>query len=344
MIISRTPFRISFFGGGTDYPVWYRDHPGAVLATTINKYCYVTCRYLPPFFDHKWKIVYSLVEQTTSVDQIKHPAVRETFRYLGIEDGIEIHHDADLPARTGLGSSSAFTVGLLNALYALKGVMPGKDRLAREAIQIEHEWIRENVGAQDQTLAAHGGFVRIDFGGGHGIRVSPVTVSPDRLQHLQQHLMLVFTGFARTASEVAAEQLQMTPHKQAELKAMHGLVGSAIDILNSDADISEFGNLLHETWSLKRRLSSRITLPELDSIYEAARDAGAIGGKLLGAGGGGFFLFFARPEDQPRIRQRLKGLLHVPFGFDTSGSQIIFYDPESLYRPANGHSRENGRT
>jgi D-glycero-alpha-D-manno-heptose-7-phosphate kinase len=336
MIISRTPFRISFFGGGTDYPSWYRENPGAVLGATINKYCYVTCRYLPPFFDYKSRLIYSRMEHVVSTEQIQHPAIRETFRFLGIQDGIELHHDGDLPARTGLGSSSTFTVGLLNALYALRGVMPGKMRLAREAIHIEQEMIGENVGSQDQTLAAFGGLLRIDFLGDHEIHVSPIVMDAERIQSLQDHLLLVFTGFSRNASEIAGEQVSRTRRNGTSLKAMYDMVLEAVRVLNAPGDLTDFGKLLHESWCLKRTLSPRITMPQIDEIYDLARTAGAVGGKLLGAGGGGFVLLFVRPDDQPRVRQRLAHFLCVPFRFENSGSQIIFYDPDSLYRPIEG--------
>ena len=332
MIISRTPLRISFFGGGTDYPIWYRDNRGAVLATTINKYCYVTCRYLPPFFDHKWKAVYSRIEQTSDIDSIKHPGVRETLRFLDINDGVEMHHDGDLPARSGLGSSSAFTVGLLNALYALKGMMPSKLQLAREAIHIEQNMIEENVGSQDQTLAAYGGFLRIIFSSVQSIQVSPVIMDPTRLRQLQDHLMLVFTGTTRTASTIARSQITTTPRRTNELKAMHNLVFDGLEVLTSNQRLEDFGELLHQSWCLKRSLTKQISMPKIDAIYESARHAGAIGGKLLGAGGGGFMLLFVRPDQQVRVREHLRDLLHVPFSFETSGSEIIFYDAESLYR------------
>ncbi|MBI5415999.1 MAG: kinase, partial [Candidatus Omnitrophica bacterium] len=220
MIISRTPFRISFFGGGTDYPAWFKDHKGAVLATTINKYCYISCRYLPPFFEHKSRIIYSKMEHVHKISEINHPAVREVLRFLKINEGVEIHHDGDLPARTGLGSSSAFTVGLLHALYALKGVMLTKDRLAREASYVEQEMCRENVGCQDQALAAYGGFNFVEFGGNKHLRVRDVTIPADIQEGLQDHLMLYFTGFSRNASEIAKHQIDNIPRKQAELTAM----------------------------------------------------------------------------------------------------------------------------
>ncbi len=328
MIISRTPFRVSFFGGGTDYPVWYQEHKGAVLATTIDKYCYITCRYLPPFFEHNSRIIYSVTEHVKTVEEIDHPSVREVLKFLNIHEGIEIHHDGDLPARTGLGSSSSFTVGLLNGLYALKGMMTTKEQLAREAVHIEQDLIKENVGCQDQTLAAYGGFNYIEFGGPNHLKVQMVTVGPDRLKELQSHLMIFFTGFSRTASEIAAHQIKNTPNKTRELNEIFGLTTQALAVLRG-GDIADFGRLLHEAWQLKRSLSEKISTPHIDEIYNAARDAGAQGGKLLGAGGGGFVLIFAAPQVQPQVRARLKNLLEIPFKFETLGSQIIFYQPNT---------------
>lgn len=329
MIISRTPFRISFFGGGTDYPAWYNEEKGAVLVSTIDKYCYITCRWLPPFFEHRHRIVYSRIENVGEVEEIQHPAVRAVLRYLEIEHGVEIHHDGDLPARTGLGSSSSFTVGLLHSLYALKGVMTDQMRLARDAIHVEQDLIRENVGSQDQTAAAMGGLCRIEFSAGHQIAVQRLTLSERRLRELESHLMLYFTGFSRTASEVAAEQIRNTPDKRRELRTMYGMVDEAIGLLGGDGGLRDFGRLLHESWSLKRTLSSRITTDAIDDIYGAARNAGALGGKLLGAGGGGFFLLFVDPERQEDVAHALDGLLRVPFGFENLGSQIIFFQPNS---------------
>lgn len=326
MIISRTPFRISFFGGGTDYPAWFKDHPGAVMATTIDKYCYISCRYLPPFFEHRSRIIYSKMEHVKQIDEIDHPAVREVLRFLSIHDGVEIHHDGDLPARTGLGSSSSFTVGLLNSLYALKGIMPTKERLAKEAIYVEQEMCKENVGCQDQMLAAYGGFNFIEFGGNNHLKVTPVTIPNSKLEELQNHIMLYFTGFSRNASEVAKHQVQNIPMKQKELKAMYDMVYYALEILNS-GNIKKFGELLHESWQIKRNLSDKISTSHIDDIYETARSAGALGGKLLGAGGGGFVLVFVPPEKQQRVKEKLKNLLQVPFKFENLGTQVIFYQP-----------------
>jgi D-glycero-alpha-D-manno-heptose-7-phosphate kinase len=328
MIISRTPFRVSFFGGGTDYPGWFKDHPGAVLATTIDKYCYITARYLPPFFEHRSRIIYSQMEHVHGIDEIDHPSVRETLRFLNIQEGVEIHHDGDLPARAGLGSSSAFTVGLLNALYALKGVMTTKDQLAREAIHIEQDMIRENVGCQDQMLVAYGGLNYIEFGGEGHLHVRRVTLSPEVITRLQEHMMLFFTGFSRTASEIAAHQIANIPKKAKELNAMCGFVQQALKFLN-EGKLKDFGNLLNENWQLKRSLSEKISTSYVDEIYDKALKAGALGGKLLGAGGGGFMLVYAEPDRKPAVRAALAGLLEIPFRFETLGSQIIFYQPNS---------------
>jgi len=327
MIISRTPYRISFFGGGTDYPVWYNEHDGAVLATSINRYCYITCRYLPPFFAHKYRVVYSIIEDVQSVDEIRHPAIREGLKFMRITDGLEIHHDGDLPARAGLGSSSSFTVGLLNALHALRGEMPTRLQLALEAIRVERDLIAESVGSQDQVTASFGGLNYITFAPGDKITIQPVTVTSERLQLLQSHLMLFFTGFSRTASEIAAEQIKNTPNRKVELHAIRALVDEAIKILTAKGDIRDFGKLLHESWKLKRSISVRISNTLVDDVYAKAMAAGAIGGKLLGAGGGGFMLLFVEPDKQLVVRAKLAHLLHVPFVFESLGSQIIFYEP-----------------
>ena len=329
MIISRTPFRVSFFGGGTDYNSWFQDHNGAVLATTIDKYCYISCRYLPPFFEHKSRIIYSKMEHMNkSIDEIDHPSVREVLRFLKIHEGVEIHHDGDLPARTGLGSSSSFTVGLLNSLHALKGKMVAKETLAREAIHVEQDMIKENIGCQDQMLAAYGGFNLIEFGGTNHLRVQPLTIPTEKLNLLQDHLMLFFTGFSRTASAVAEAQIKNIPQKKVELARMHEMVQEAIEVLNGK-DLLKFGRLLDESWQLKRSLSDKISNAHIDDLYATAIAAGAVGGKLLGAGGGGFVLLFVEPPKKDGIRKALKNLLEVPIKFENLGSQIIFYQPDS---------------
>jgi D-glycero-alpha-D-manno-heptose-7-phosphate kinase len=332
MIITRTPLRISFFGGGTDYPVWYREHGGAVLSTTIDKCCYITCRHLPPFFEYHSRVSYSKVENVVSNHSIEHPSVRACLQFLEFNEGLEIHHVADLPARTGLGTSSAFTVGLLLGLYALKNQMRDKHALAADAIHVEQDLLQEAVGAQDQVSAAYGGFNRIDFHVDDTIEVKRVLTAPSRLAELQQHLALYFTGFSRIASEIAKEQIRVTPQKKKELDTMLQMVNEAETIVTSPSrSLHEFGRLLHESWKVKRSLTQNISNTDIDNIYEAGLGAGALGGKLLGAGGGGFMLFFVPPEQREALRLRLKKLLCVPFAFLNRGSQVIVYEPEGEY-------------
>jgi len=332
MVITSTPLRISFFGGGTDYPVWYREHGGAVLATTINKNCYITCRQMPPFFEYHSRISYSKVENVVQNDAIEHPAVRGCLQFLNIKDGVEIHHVADLPARTGLGTSSAFTVGLLLGLYALQNRMRDKHALASDAIHIEQDLLQEAVGAQDQVSAAYGGFNRINFRTDGTIEVKRVLTDPTRLAELNQNLVLYFTGFTRTASEIAQEQVRLTPRRKQELDAMLQLVDEAETIITSPRrSLDDFGRLLHQGWKIKRSLTQKITNAQIDEIYAAGLSAGALGGKLLGAGGGGFMLFFVPPERQAAVRERLKKLLCVPFTFSKRGSQVVVYEPEEVY-------------
>lgn len=330
MVISRTPFRISFFGGGTDYPGWYKKHGGSVLAASINKYCYLSVRHLPPFFDHKYRIAYSKIERRKKIDEITHPSVRELLRFLKIKQGLEIHHDGDLPARSGLGSSSAFTVGLLHALYALKGQMPNKHTLAKESIHMEQKVLKETVGSQDQIQAAYGGLNYIDFQKDGEIKVRPVTISPKRIRELEANLMLFYTGVVRTASDIADTFVPSIKQKGEQLFAMNDLVKQALHILINKQAIHGFGKLLHEAWELKRSLSSSISNSFIDTIYFNARSAGAIGGKIIGAGGGGFLLLFVPPSRQPKVRRELKKLIYVPFKFEYEGSQIIFFDQQDL--------------
>lgn len=326
MIITRTPFRISFFGGGTDYPVWYRENGGAVLSTTINKYCYINTRYLPPFFDYAYRIRYTVREETKTVAEIRHPSVRECLKALDVTKGIEMVHTSDIPAQSGIGSSSSFTVGFLNTLYALTGKMVTKRQLAMKAIDIEQNVIQENVGSQDQVAATFGGFNKIEFGGPKEFYVYPITIGPDKIEYLQKCLMLYFTGFSRNASDVAGEQIKNTPSKKKELGMMVEMVDQAIAILNGNKEgFKDFGKLLHDTWKLKRGLTGLISNGCIDEMYETAMRAGALGGKLLGAGGGGFLLLFALPEDQPKVREAMKRLLYVPFQFESLGSQTIMY-------------------
>ncbi|HAL91949.1 MAG TPA: kinase [Verrucomicrobia bacterium] len=329
MIISRTPYRVSFFGGGTDYPAWYRENGGAVLAAAIARYCYLPCRWLPPFFEHKSRIVYSIIEDVQRVEEIRHPAVRECLLHLGIRDGIEIHHDGDLPKMTGLGTSSSFTVGLLHSLHALRGEFRSKMQLAEEAIHVERDRCGDRVGSQDQVSAAFGGLNHIQFAPDDSISVEPVPLTSERMTEFQDSLLLFFTGFSRYSSEVVAEQLQNVPKKGKELSEMAAMVDEGLRILTGGRDLADFGRLLHDGWMLKRSLSSRVSTPEIDAMYETARKAGALGGKLAGAGGGGFLLLYVEPERQPAVRKALSHLLHVPFDLDHSGSQIIFSNPTS---------------
>ena len=331
MVITRTPFRISFFGGGTDYPEWYRDHGGSVLSTSIDKYCYITCRHLPPFFEHKHRIVYSRIENARNNSDIEHPAVRAVFNWANVVDGLEIHYDGDLPARSGLGSSSSFTVGLVNALSGLRGEMVSKKDLARAAIYIEQTLIGENVGSQDQVSAAYGGFNRIDFRQDDSFDVTPVILPTLRRNELSDHLMLCFTGVSRIADVIAKSKIDNLKNRETELKRMREMVDEAIAILvNSRVSIDEFGKLLDLGWKYKRSISDLVSTPEIDHIYSEAMKAGAIGGKILGAGGGGFMLLFAKPEKQSVIRERLKGLFHVNFNFDETGSRVVLYQPNGL--------------
>jgi D-glycero-alpha-D-manno-heptose-7-phosphate kinase len=331
MIISRTPYRVSFFGGGTDYPAWYRRHGGAVLAVTIDKFCYISVRQLPPFFEHKFRVVYSKIESCSAVDEITHPAVRGVLQYLNIARGLEIHHDGDLPARSGMGSSSAFTVGLLNALYALQGQMVGKRQLALESIRIEQDLLKETVGSQDQVQAVYGGLNYITFHEDDEFSVRPVVLRHERIHELNSHLMLFYTGIKRTAADVAQSYVNDIENKKRELRIMKDLVKEGLAILGSDHDLGAFGELMHEAWQVKRGLSDKVSNSDVDALYQQAKEAGAIGGKLTGAGGGGFMLLFVPPDRQIAVRQTLHQLIHVPFQFEFSGSQIIFLEPEQDY-------------
>jgi D-glycero-alpha-D-manno-heptose-7-phosphate kinase len=340
MIITRTPLRISFFGGGTDYPIWYREHGGAVLSTAIDKYCYITARWLPPFFEYHSRVSYSKMENVNNNSSIEHPSVRACLQFMGIDEGVEINHIADLPARTGLGTSSAFTVGLLLGLYALKNQMRDKHALVADAIHVERDLLREAVGSQDQVSTAHGGFNRVNFNQNDSIDVKRVLTSPARLADLEQHLALYFTGFSRIASQIAEEQVKATPQKKRELETMQQMVSEAEDIVtNRSRSLDEFGRLMHEGWTIKRSLTQKISNNNIDQIYEAGLSAGALGGKLLGAGGGGFMLFFVPPERREALRVRLKKLLCVPFSFNDRGSHVVMYEPEPEYHESLANER-----
>jgi D-glycero-alpha-D-manno-heptose-7-phosphate kinase len=331
LIISRTPFRISFFGGGTDYPAWYLKHSGAVIGTAIDKYCYISVRKLPQFFEHKHRIVYSLIENVRELKEIQHPAVRAILQDFKIDAGLEIHHDGDLPARSGLGSSSSFTVGLVNVLYALRGEMITQKQLGREAIRIEQDVIQESVGSQDQVWAAHGGLSRIDFGRDGEIDVNPLIVSQERRVELENNIILFFSGISRTADSIAKDQIANFDKKESNLHRMHEMVDEAAAILQNDrSDLRELGALMNDSWRLKRDISDLVSNKNIDEIFDAAIDAGAIGGKLLGAGGGGFFLFVVPPERRENLKEKLGGLIDVSVKIGAEGSKIVMYEPNGL--------------
>ena len=331
MIITKTPFRMSFFGGGTDMESYFREHGGAVLSTTFDKYCYVTVRHLPRFFDYTTELSYSRIERVTSVDDICHPAIRNAMKMLDMEE-LRLTYEADLPARSGLGTSSSFAVGMLNAFYALKGKFVDKKRLADEAIKLERELCNEAGGWQDQIAAAFGGFNRIDFHA-DGYDVRPVTVSAERKHQLNKNLMMFFTGFTRFSADIQNGNNVASSEKVHRLKEMHGLVDEAEKLLiDPGVSLDEFGRLLDHTWRLKRQTGSQISTDCIDMLYEKGLAAGALGGKLLGAGGGGFLLFYVRPEYQDSVREAMKDLLYVPFLFEDSGSKVLYYAPET-YTP-----------
>lgn len=334
MIITRTPYRISFLGGGTDYPGWFRHHGGAVISTSIDKYCYLTCRYLPPFFEHRYRIVYSRTESCYRAEDIQHPAVREGLKFLGITQGIELHHDGDLPARSGMGSSSSFAVGLMQILHALQNGMASKDQLAKEAINLEQNILRENVGSQDQISAAYGGFNHITFLPNDEFVVRPILLGRKRMAGFQGHFMLFFTGINRTASDVASSFVPNIEDKKRQMRVLRDLVEEGMALLSGDADLAGFGELMHEAWLAKKSLSDLISNSEVDRAYDCARAAGALGGKLIGAGGGGFLLLYVPPAKHSDVRQALSGLIHVPFQFEFEGSRILFYDVDQDYTEA----------
>lgn len=325
MIITRSPFRVSFFGGGTDYPPWFREHGGAVLSTAIDRYCYITCRRFPPFFPNTFRIVWSHIEPVSTISEILHPAVRAGLRMQNFDDshGIEIHHQGDLPARSGMGSSSSFANGLILALKALRDESISQQDLFREAIDLEQNWIGDNVGSQDQVATAVGGLNVIRFEANDEIIVEPVSISSARREDLKNRLMLFYSGTSRSASAIAKTFVNTLTDRAEQLRRMHEMVFEARDILTGDGDLDVFGEMLHETWMMKRQLSDKVSNDHIDGIYDAARKAGAIGGKLLGAGGAGFVLIYARPEQQEAVRAALSNLIYVPFGFDQDGSTIL---------------------
>ena len=330
MIITQTPFRMSFFGGGTDFPGFYKEHGGAVISTTFDKYCYVNVRHLPRFFDYSTELSYAKTERVTDVNDIVHPAIREAMKFLDMHE-IRLTYEADLPARSGLGTSSSFAVGMLYAFYALKGKYADKRKLADEAIYLERVLCKESGGVQDQIAASFGGFNRINFSQ-NGYTVDPIVISPERKKQLNQNLMLFFTGFSRFSSDIQVSTQSAMKDKTAQLLEMYSLVDDAEQILVSKQDLNEFGKMLDHTWKLKRGITSKISTDSIDGLYQKAIQAGATGGKLLGAGGGGFLLFYVEPDKQENVRRALEGLLHVPFEFEDTVTRIIHYTPET-YEP-----------
>lgn len=319
MIITRTPYRISFFGGGTDYSTWYEKHGGAVLSTTINHHCYISLRHMPAFLGSKYRIFWSKMESVDRIEDIEHAGVRGCLQYLNMDDGIEVNHAGDLPARSGLGSSSAFTVGMLYALHTLRCERVRKHDLAQEAIKVEQEVLGETVGIQDQIQCAFGGLNHLTINKDGTYDINRIFLHSESQENLESHLLLAFTGLQRYASEIAADQVANFDRKQKQLERIQAMVPEAVGALNIP---KEFGEMLHETWMLKRELSDKITNPEIDEIYETARNKGAIGGKILGAGGGGFILLFVPPEKREAVMKAL-GLLYFQVEFDLNGSQIV---------------------
>ena len=327
MVITQTPFRMSFFGGGTDFPGFYNEHGGAVISTTFDKYCYVNVRHLPPFFEYSTELSYSKIERVKNIDEINHPSIRECMRYLDMRD-IRLTYEADLPAKSGLGTSSSFAVGMLNAFYSLKGKYKSKRELADDAIYLERELCNEAGGVQDQIAVAFGGFNRIDFSA-DGYQVTPVVMSNERKEILNDNLMMFFTGFSRFSSDIQTSTQAVLKDKTAQLLEMYSLVDTAQGILtDKNSDLNDFGRLLDHTWKLKRGITTRISTNSLDEIYEKAMSAGALGGKLLGAGGGGFFVFYVEPEKRKSVMQALDKLLFIPFRFEDSGTRVIYFDAE----------------
>ncbi len=330
MIITKTPFRMSFFGGGTDMEDYFKANGGAVLSTTFDKYCYVNVRHLPRFFDYSTELSYSKTERVTDIDDIQHPAIRNAMKMLDMHE-IRLTYEADLPARSGLGTSSSFAVGMLNAFYALKGKYADKKKLADEAIHLERVLCNEAGGWQDQIAASFGGFNRINFDS-DGYEVLPLIISPERKEKLNNNLLMFFTGFTRFSSDVQrANNVSGTEDKRLKLKKMYDLVNDAEAVLTDKSqDLDDFGRLLDVTWKLKKGTGSAISTGSIDELYEKGLSAGALGGKLLGAGGGGFLVFYVQPEKQSAVREAMKDLMYIPFKFENGGTRVIHYSPEEF--------------
>ena len=332
MIITQTPFRMSFFGGGTDMESFFIKHGGAVLSTTFDKYCYVYVRHLPRFFDYSTELSYSRTERVTSIEDIEHPAIRNAMKMLDMHE-IRLTYEADLPARSGLGTSSSFAVGMLNAFYALKGKYADKKKLADEAIYLERELCEEAGGWQDQIAASFGGFNRINFNTDGTYDVLPVIISPERKKNLNDNLMMFFTGFTRFSSDVQKANAGTKETQEAKEKRyleMLSLVDKAEQILtDKNTDLDNFGRLLDHTWKLKKQTGSAVSTNSIDALYEKGMQAGALGGKLLGAGGGGFLVFYVQPEYQEAVKEAMKELMYIPFRFEDGGTRVIHYTPET---------------
>lgn len=331
MIITQTPFRMSFFGGGTDMENFFKEHGGAVLSTTFDKYCYVNVRHLPRFFDYSTELSYSKTERVTCIEDIQHPAIRNAMKMLDMKE-IRLTYEADLPARSGLGTSSSFAVGMLNAFYALKGKYADKKKLADEAIYLERSLCQEAGGWQDQIAASFGGLNRINFNA-DGYEVLPVIVSPERKRRLNRNLMMFFTGFTRFSSEVQRVNADTQADRNVQLKEMLALVDEAERILtDKERNLDDFGRMLDCTWKLKRKTGAAVSTNSIDALYAKGISAGALGGKLLGAGGGGFLVFYVQPEHQEAVRRAMQDLLYIPFQFEDGGTRVIYYSPED-YSP-----------
>ncbi len=327
MIITQTPFRMSFFGGGTDLESFFREYGGAVLSTTFDKYCYVTVRHLPRFFDYSSEFVYSQIERVNSLDSINHPAIRNAMKMLDMHE-IRLNYEADLPARSGLGTSSSFAVGMLNAFHSLKGKYVGKQKLAEEAIYLERNLCAEAGGWQDQIATSYGGFNRIDFNA-DGFKVHPIIMPPEKKKRLNENLMMFFTGFVRLSSDVQKANEKNTLNNTKQLLEMLSLVDAAECILTQKySDIDDFGKLLDHTWKLKRQLGTAVSTENIDLLYDKAMKAGALGGKLLGAGGGGFLVFYVPKEKQDIVKAAMQGLIYVPVSFENEGTRVLYYAPE----------------
>lgn len=331
MVITKTPFRMSFFGGGTDVESFFKEHRGAVLSTTFDKYCYVIVRHLPRFFEYSTELSYSKIERVKTVDEIEHPAIRNAMKMLDMHE-LRLTYEADLPARSGLGTSSSFAVGMLSAFHALKGKYADKKKLADEAIYLERKLCNEIGGWQDQIAASYGGFNRIDFNK-DGYDVRPVIISTERKKQLNQNLMMFFTGFTRFSSDVQKVNAACQSDKVSQLKQMYEMVDRAERILtDKTADLDDFGRMLDKAWKLKRQVGTAVTTNSIDELYDRGIKAGALGGKLLGAGGGGFLLFYVQPAYQDAVRCAMKDLMYIPFEFEDGGTRVIHYTPES-YSP-----------